>query len=65
MEKQKKYRVYIQQHYKPIEIMAYSKDEAEHKVQNDCTWGEPIDVEIIAIRSFDSKPTNTGEKDDE
>ena len=44
--------------------MAYSKDEAEHKVQNDYTWGEPIDVEIIAIRKFDNKPINTGETDD-
>jgi len=56
-----RYTVYIRQHYKPIPVMANSKEEAKDLVQNHYTWGEPIDVEIVAKQS---SLINTGEKDD-
>jgi len=42
----KNFTVYVRQEYEPIEVKATDKDEAEHRVRNHVSWGEPIDVEI-------------------
>lgn len=42
----KNFIVYVRQEYEPIEVKATDKDEAEHRVRNHMSWGEPIDVEI-------------------
>ena len=59
----KKYKVYITQHYEPIEVMADNPEQAEEKVQNDYVWGEPTDVELLAVGIYDSKPTEINTKD--
>tara|TARA_R100001510_G_C7622408_1_gene182995 strand:- start:565 stop:768 length:204 start_codon:yes stop_codon:yes gene_type:complete len=59
----KKYKVYITQSYEPIEVIADSPEQAEEKVQNDHVWGEPTDVELLAVGIYDSKPTEINTKD--
>jgi len=44
----KKFIVFIKQHYEPKIVEATDRDEAEWVVQNNMSWGEPIDVEITA-----------------
>lgn len=42
------YVVHIQQTYKPINVIANNKEEAEYIVQNHYAWGEPMEVLIVA-----------------
>ena len=55
----KQYKVYIHQHYKPITIRANSKEDAEHEVRNNYVWGEPIDVNILAVGKFELSSVKT------
>ena len=61
-EKQR-YTVYIRQHYEPISIMACSREDAEHQVAEHFSWGEPIDVEIVAEKN-ELLNTNEEKNDD-
>ena len=53
------YTVYITANYKPISVMACSKEEAEHIVQEHHVWGEPSDIDVLAIGKFESNPVAT------
>jgi len=53
------YTVYITANYKPISVMACSKEEAEHIAQEHHVWGEPSDIDILAIGKFESNPVTT------
>ena len=50
------YTVYITAHYKPISVMACSKEDAEKTVQEHYVWGEPSDIDILAVGKFESNP---------
>ena len=47
IDEKQRYTVYIRQHL----VMANSEEEAEQIVQEHHTWGEPIDVEIVAEKN--------------
>jgi len=53
------YTVYITANYKPISVMACSKEEAEHIAQEHHVWGEPSDIDVLAIGKFESNPVTT------
>jgi len=53
------YTVYITANYKPISVMACSKEDAEKIVQEHHVWGEPSDVDILAVGKFESNPVAT------
>ena len=55
----KNYTVYITKHYKPISVMACSKEDAEQIVQEHHVWGESTDVDILAVGKFESNPVAT------
>ena len=40
-------------------IMACSKEDAEKIVQEHHVWGEPSDVDILAVGKFESNPVAT------
>jgi len=52
----KNYTVYITKHYKPISVMACSKEDAEQIVQEHHAWGEATDVNVLAVGKSESKP---------
>ena len=53
------YTVYITANYKPISVMACSKEEAEQIAQEHHVWGEPSDIDVLAIGKFESNPVTT------
>ena len=53
------YTVYITANYKPISVMACSKEEADHIAQEPPVWGEPSDIDVLAIGKFESNPVTT------
>tara|TARA_R100000231_G_C5287876_1_gene153696 strand:- start:559 stop:774 length:216 start_codon:yes stop_codon:yes gene_type:complete len=53
------YTVYITAHYKPISVMACSKEDAEKTVQEHHVWGEPSDIDILAVGKFEPSPVAT------
>lgn len=53
------YTVYITANYKPISVMACSKEDAEYIAQEHHVWGEPSDIDVLAVGKFESNPVAT------
>ena len=42
-----------------VYIMACSKEDAEYIAQEHHVWGEPSDIDVLAIGKFESNPVTT------